>query len=309
MATTSSTSHDPVPAPKSQPADSTPNVPLRIALAQIAPALGDVDRNLKLHLNQIEQARVGGADLVLFPELSLTGYFLRDMVPDVALGRDSATLAQLAEAAGAMGLAFGFVEQARQHRFFNAALFAEAGQVRHVHRKVYLPTYGLFDEKRYFAPGDRICAFDTERFGRVGLLICEDFWHLSAITIMQAEEVDLLICLSNSPARGIDGPHLRTAETYERLTKTFAQTLGALVAFVHRVGFEDGLCFWGGSMVVGPDAQIIAQADFFDEQLLIVPCDRAELRRQRILMPLSRDERLLLTIEELQRIKRRRYAD
>lgn len=299
------------PVSLSQPAtDPAPSGDtIRIALAQIAPVLGDVDRNLKLHLEQIEQARAAGADLILFPELSLTGYFLRDMVPDVALSRDAPPLCQLVEAAGPMGLVVGFVEQGRQHRFFNAALYAEAGQTRHVHRKVYLPTYGLFDEKRYFAPGERFCAFDSERFGRVGILICEDFWHLSAVTIMQAEQVDLLICISNSPARGIEEPVLRTAETYERLTKTFAQMLGTMVAFVHRVGFEDGLCFWGGSMIVGPDARLVAQANFFDEQLLVVPCDRGELRRQRVLMPLARDERLLLTIEELQRIKRRRYAD
>lgn len=282
---------------------------VRLALAQIAPKLGDRETNIALHREKIEQARAQGADLLVFPELSLTGYFLRDMVPDVALTRDSPEIAELIEAAGGMDLVLGFVEESPHHRFFNAALYAERGALRHVHRKVYLPTYGLFDEKRYFAAGDRFCAFDTARFGRVGLLVCEDFWHLSAVTIMQAEEVDLLLCVSNSPARGLDGPKIRTAETYERMCQTYAETMGAMVVFVNRVGFEDGLCFWGGSMVVGPDARRIAQAPFLDEDLLVVEYDRAELRRQRVLMPLARDERLLLTIEELQRIKRRRYAD
>lgn len=291
------------------PAERVPEDVTRIALAQIAPVLGDRQRNLKLHLEWIERARTAGADLIVFPELSLTGYFLRDMVPDVALRRDTPEISALTEAAGAAGLIVGFVEESPQYRFYNAAFFAEGGKVRHVHRKVYLPTYGLFDEKRYFAAGERFQAFDTALLGRVGILICEDFWHLSAVTIMQAEQVDLLVCVSNSPARGIEGPRLRTAETYERLTKTYAETLGAVVVFVHRVGFEDGLCFWGGSAVVGPDARTIADAPLFDEALVIATCDRAELRRQRVLTPLSRDERLLLTIEELQRIRRDRYAD
>ncbi|MEZ6071314.1 MAG: nitrilase-related carbon-nitrogen hydrolase [Pirellulales bacterium] len=282
---------------------------VRIALAQIAPRLGDVRHNLGLHLEQISAARSQQADLTVFPELSLTGYFLRDMVPDVALSRDAAAVRELVDAAGDGDVSFGFVEESRQNRFYNAALYAEAGQVRRVHRKVYLPTYGLFDERRYFAPGHRIEAFDTEKFGRVGLLVCEDFWHISAIAIMQAEEVDLLVCIANSPARGVEGPVIGTSETYMRLAQTYAQMLGTAVAFVHRVGFEDGLCFWGGSMIVGPNAEVIAAAPHFDESLLVVEFDRTVLRRQRMITPLARDEQLLITIEELNRIRRRRYDD
>jgi predicted amidohydrolase len=278
-------------------------------LAQIAPLLGDRQRNLAMHVASLEQARGAGADLVVFPELSLTGYFLRDMVPDVALAADAPEIGQLLAAAGQMAVAAGFVEETPQHRFYNAALFAEEGQVRHIHRKVFLPTYGLFDEQRYFAEGERLRAFDSARFGRVGVLICEDFWHISAVAVMQAEEVDLLVVMSNSPGRGVEGRELATAETYDLLTRTYAQTLGAAVVFVNRVGFEDGLCFWGGSKVVGPDGRTIGQAPQFDEALLTVEFDPAELRRERIATPLARDERLLLLIEELTRIKRRRYAD
>ena len=177
----------------------------------------------------------------------------------------------------------------------------------HVHRKVYLPTYGLFEEQRYFSAGKRFQAFHAARFGRVGMLVCEDLWHLSSATVMQAEEVDVLICIINSPARGVDGPKIGTAETYELLARTFSQLIGALVIIVNRVGFEDGLCFFGNSMVVGADGRMIAQAPQFDECLTLVTCDLAELRRQRLITPLGRDEQLLLTIEELERIKRRRY--
>lgn len=282
---------------------------LRVALAQIAPALGDRARNITTHLAQIEAAKREGADLVVFPELSLTGYFLRDMVPEVALARSSHEIAELVDAAGSMSLVAGFVEEAEGHQFYNAAFFAEAGRLVHVHRKVYLPTYGLFEEQRYFSHGKRFQAFGSARFGRVGMLICEDLWHISAATVMQAEEIDVLVCVINSPARGVEGPKIGTAETYELLARTFSQLIGALVIIVNRVGFEDGLCFFGNSLVVGPDGRVLAQAPPFDECLTIVRCDMAELRRQRLITPLGRDEQLLVTIEELERIKRRRYEN
>lgn len=282
---------------------------LRVAMAQIAPALAHREQNLALHLEQIEAARRHDANLIVFPELSLTGYFVRDMVPEVAIRPDSPDVRRLMEAAGPMALVIGFVEESPRHRFHNAALYAEGGRVVHIHRKVYLPTYGLFDEQRYFAAGERIEAFDTARFGRMGILICEDFWHLSAATVLQAEEIDVLVCVANSPARGVDGPVIRTAETYDRIASAYAQLLGAVVIVVNRVGFEDGLCFWGGSRVVGPNGRVIAEAPMLDPDLTVAAIDLAELRRQRLIVPLARDERLLLTIEELNRIKRRRYGN
>jgi len=273
----------------------------------MAPVLADRQRNVGLHLEQIKAARAKEADLIVFPELSLTGYFVRDMVPDVAIASNAPEIRELLDAAGPMAVVLGFVEESPQHRFYNTALYAEGGRVVHLHRKVYLPTYGLFDEQRYFAAGERFLAFDSARFGRMGILICEDFWHLSAVTIMQAEEIDVLICPANSPGRGVEGPRVRTAETYEHLSKAYAQLLGAVVIVVNRVGFEDGLCFWGGSSVTGPDGRTIAQAPQLDESLTLAIFDAADLRRQRLITPLARDERLLLTIEELIRIKRNRY--
>lgn len=275
----------------------------------MAPVLGDRQRNLEAHLAHIAAAREQGAELIVFPELSLTGYFLRDIVPDVALRRDAPELQQMIDAAGPAALIAGFVEESAGHQFYNAAFFGEQGRLCHVHRKVYLPTYGLFEEQRYFAGGRRIEAFDSARFGRVGLLVCEDFWHLSAAAIMQAEEVDLLVCVANSPARGVDSDRPRTADIYERLARTYAQLLGAMVVVVNRVGFEDGLCFWGGSHVVGPDGVTVAQGPLFDPALVIAAIDPAELRRERLITPLARDEQLLLTLEELNRIKRRRYSE
>jgi predicted amidohydrolase len=171
---------------------------------------------------------------------------------------------------------------------------------------VYLPTYGMFDEQRYFAAGERIAAFDTQ-FGRVGLLICEDFWHLSCAMILGAEEIDYLICISNSPGRGAAGEHLASSETWRLLNRCYAQMLGATVVFANRAGYEDGVAFWGGSEIVGPNGTVLGQAPELEPHLLVTTFDPAEIRRSRIYTPLARDEKLLLTIEELERIKRQRY--
>lgn len=279
---------------------------LRVALAQLAPTLGNLDANRQLHLDWIARAKEAKADFVIFPELSLTGYYLRDMVPDVAQSITGTTLTELGRAAAPMSLVLGFVEETPQFRYYNSAAFFADGQLQLVHRKVYLPTYGMFDEQRYFAAGERIRAFDTP-FGRVGLLICEDFWHLSCGVILQAEEIDYLICISNSPGRGVSGEELGSAEAWRVLNRCYARFLGVIVIFVNRVGYEEGVNFWGGSEIIGPDGKVIVAGPEFDEALVVAEVKRAELRRERIGSPLARDEKLLLTIEELERIRRERF--
>lgn len=290
-------------------AEPRPTSRRRIALHQIAPVLGDVDRNLSAHVAALAEAEQAGAELSVFPELSLTGYFLRDLVPDVALDAGSRVYDAVSSAPGPAARVFGLAERSPEYRYYNAADFVEDGRLVQRHRKVFLPSYGLFEEQRYFAAGDRLRAFDSERFGRVGLLICEDFWHFSSLTVMQAEDVHLLICVANSPARGVAGPSVGAYETYRQMACTYARLLGAMVVVVNRVGFEDGLCFWGQSLAVGPEGRILAEGPAFDEAIVYVDYDPAELERARLATPLARDERLLLTIEELQRIRRARYDD
>lgn len=299
-----SKSSDP-PASHASPATSAVPGRLQVALAQIAPQLGNLDFNLDLHESTIAAARDAGAGLIVFPELSLTGYYLRDIVPDVAIPADDRRLARLALAAGDAPTVVGFVERGAGDRCYNSAAWLEGGEVRHVHRKVYLPTYGLFDEGRYFASGSRFRAFDS-RIGRVGLAICEDFWHVSVAAIYQAEDVDWLICPANSPARGVSTEEVDTADTYLHVARTYAELLGAGVVVANRAGVEEGLCFWGGSFVIGPDGRRLGRAPAFDPALTCVSVDRAEWRRRRIAVPLGRDSRLDVTLTELQRIQRRR---
>jgi len=275
---------------------------LSVALAQIDPALGDRGRNLERHRLWVEQAAETGASLLVFPELSLTGYFLKDLVSDSAIQLDSKEMRDLAALSTELDVVLGTVIESPDHRYFNASLYFSRGELLHVHRKVYLPTYGMFDEQRYFAPGDRFRSFATP-FGRAGMLVCEDIWHLSSAYILSLEGVDMIICPSSSPGRGITtDERLGTAESYALVCRTYAQFLTTFFLYCNRVGFEDGANFWGGSMVIGPNGDIIAQHQDADEALVLATIDLADVRRERLANPLLRDERLELTINELRRV-------
>lgn len=278
----------------------------RIAVAQLAPRLGDVEYNLALHEERLRQARAAGADLVVFPELSLTGYFLKDMVSTVALRPGSAEMQRLAEASRGMDVVVGAVEESADYRFFNSAFYFRDGALLHVHRKVYLPTYGLFDEARYFARGDRIRCFSSA-LGRAALLICEDLWHPSTVYIAALDGALAVLCPASSPLRGVSPGrnHDDNAAYWELLNAMYAQTFAVFVVFANRVGFEDGVGFWGGSEIVSPFGQRLAKAKYYEEDFVIAEVSLKEPRRQRVAAPLLRDENLDLTIRELQRIRER----
>jgi len=274
-------------------------------LAQIKPKLGCVADNLALIEERIQLATESGTQLIVFPELALTGYFLKDLVPEVARRLDSAEIRRLVELSRGISIAIGFVEVTDDYRFFNSALYLEDGAIRHLHRKVYLPTYGLFDEQRYLARGERFRAFDT-RFGRVGMLVCEDMWHLSASYILAMDGATTLICLSSSPGRGIEGDSLGSASAWQQLTSTTALFLNCRVLYCNRVGFEDGVNFWGGSEYVAPSGESLARGRLLEEDSVAALIDEGALRRERIFSPMLRDENLFVTMQELRRIERER---
>ena len=274
-------------------------------LAQIKPKLGCVADNLALIEERIQLAIDDGKELIVFPELALTGYFLKDLVPEVARRLDSSEIRRLVELSRRISIAVGFVEVTDDYRFFNTALYLEDGAVRHLHRKVYLPTYGLFDEQRYLARGERFRAFDT-KLGRMGMLVCEDMWHLSASYILAMDGATTLICLSSSPGRGIEGDSLGSASAWQQLTSTTALFLNCRVLYCNRVGFEDGVNFWGGSEYVAPSGESLVRGRLLEEDSVAATVDEGALRRERIFSPMLRDENLFITMQELRRIERER---
>src|SRR5512136_2100143 len=201
---------------------------LTIGLAQISPRLGDVQANLDKHLELIEPAVGQGVELLVFPELSLTGYMLQDLAHDVAIAAartaapDDPLLAPLLKASRRLDLVVGFAERDVRGRLFTAGAYLAQGRIVHIHRKVYLPTYGMFDEGRDFDWGEEVRAFDT-RFGRAGLLICEDFWHAGPPYLLWLDGADLLLFGSASPGRGLNKfEKLESAWWVESVNQSYA---------------------------------------------------------------------------------------
>jgi predicted amidohydrolase len=277
---------------------------LRVALVQMDTRLGDLQANLERHLETIQQARKQDADLVVFPELSLTGYLLQDLTPTVALRPlpSEPVFAALLKASREVDLLFGFVEVDGRHRFYNSAAYLSQGELSHLHRKVYLPTYGLFDEGRFFAWGDQVRAFDT-RFGRFGALICEDFWHAAPPYLLWLDGADVLLFISASPGRGLNRePALESTRWVERINQAYASLFTAFVCSTGRVGYEDGLNFWGGATAHDPDGELICKGPYHEPALVLAELDLDQLRRTRARLPVLRDERTALVQRELTRI-------
>ena len=283
--------------------------PLRIALAQIAPRLGDLEANLERHHELLREGREAGAGLVVFPELGLTGYLLQDLAGDVAMRRDDERLGKLARETKDLSAIVGFVEESEDHRLFIAAALLEDGKLRHVHRKVFLPTYGLFDERRFFGAGSQLRAVDSRIGARLGLAICEDFWHLAVPQVLALDGAEVLVNVSSSPGRdvaSVDGVGLGTATSWRTLMRTYAQLTTSFVVFCNRVGVEESIIFWGGSEVIGPSGGASFSAPLHDEGLFFADVDLDDVRRERIALPLLRDEQPDTVARQLERIVRER---
>jgi predicted amidohydrolase len=280
-------------------------MPLRIALAQIAPRLGGLAENLERHRGVIAEARAGGAGLVVFPELGLTGYQLQDLAAEVAMRLDDPRLAELAGLTRDLSVSVSFVEESADHRLFIAAALIEDGEIRHVHRKLFLPTYGLFDERRFFAAGDVLRAVPSRLGVGVGIAICEDFWHLGVPQLLALDGAQLLLNVSSSPGRDLAATNevgLGTATSWRTLMRTYAQLTTSFVVFCNRVGVEESITFWGGSEVIAPSGEAVFSAPLFDEGIYYVDVALEDVRRERITLPLLRDERLELQVREMSRI-------
>lgn len=277
---------------------------VNIGLAQIYPKLGHVSENLDKHLQYIDTAISQGVDLIVFPELSLTGYQVQDLVSDVAIQATPTDLVfgRLLDASRAVDVMFGFVERDARNRYYIAAAYLSQGEIIHVHHKVYLPTYAMFDEGRYFDQGESIRAFDT-RFGRVGMLICEEFWHISPAYLLWLDGADILLLQSASSSYGLGADEqLGSTRRVELINQAHGLFSTNYVIHCNRVGYEDGKTFWGGSSVVDPNGQFLTKGQYFEEMLITQAIDLNQIARTRIGSPMLRDERPLMVQRELARI-------
>lgn len=275
---------------------------LRIYLAQIAPSLGDLARNCELHLEQVARARGQHADLVVFPELSLTGYWLHDMVSEVALDPGTApVLAPLRAASQGLDIVLGLVEDGGDGRCYNTTILLRRERVAWRHRKLHLPTYTLFDEGRYFTAGSDLRTFTTGG-ARAGVLICEDMWHPALAWLLAQDGCDLLLVPSCGPARGPTDGGIGSQHDWRLLGETAARFHAQFVIYVNRTGSEDGYTFAGGSFVYGPDGKLLAELPDIDDAGSLVELDLREIKRARFVHPMRRDARPDLIHRELSRL-------
>ena len=268
---------------------------LRVTLAQVAPVLGDVSGNVRRAREILREARAAGSDLVVFPELTLTGYALGHTDADVARAATDDELAELAEETEDIACVVGFAEAGRVHTY-NSAAYLEGGTVRHVHRKLYLPTYDIWEERKHFTPGNAMRAFET-RFGPAAILVCSDAWQPALAVLAVQDGARILLVPTNSTGR-----RAHIEDEWRDISRFYARMLECYVIFVNRVGEEAGLHFWGGSHVYDPWGKLVAQAPIGEPALVTTELDLAAVRRRRREMPLVKEARLALLSRELERL-------
>lgn len=264
---------------------------IRIGLAQIDARLGDVEANLAHHLDFVARAGRAGVELLVFPELSLTGYRLLHLTPRVALRpADSPVVARLRAAAPGMTVVAGCVEEDERGVLYNSALVVHGGELVHTHRKLYLPTYGIFQEGRFFSAGRRL-GLATHAGNPFGVLICEDFWHSDPAERLARAGAKLVCVTSASPGRIGPDDMPPSQRDWEALTRASALLNTCWVVYCGRVGWEEGSFYTGGSHVVRPGGELAARAPYFDEHLLVADLDLREVDRLRWRLPILAAER------------------
>ena len=259
---------------------------IKVALAQISCKRGDKAENIRKIESLVTIAKQQGADLVIFPELSLTGYTMRDQIYELAEtipGHSMTVLEKIAKKTGTY-IVFGMPELSgkTQATIYNAAVLVGPNGFVGKYRKMYLPTHSVFEEKRYFRPGYQTGVFETE-LGKIGLIICYDIFFPEVSRLTRLKGAQLIVCISASPA---------TRRTFfETLTAARAIENTAFLAYVNLVGTEDGLQFWGGSRLVGPNGKTLVQAKYDEEDMVVGEINYADIRPTETFVPILKDLR------------------
>ena len=294
---------------------------MKVAIYQTNPVLLDVKTNLEDVISKIQQAKKNGAQLIVFPELALTGYFVGQKYHKAALRLDSVEISQLVAATKGTAAVVGFIEESPSMNFYNSALVAVDGEISFASRKLNLPNYGVFEERKFFSPGKRIQVFKLHDFS-IAVFICNDLWHPSLPYLGVTQKADIFVSIFNS-SQGSMGTAFSNIETWTIINSFYARVFGVYNICANRVG-EEGvqerreddegsdssscgpeLCpykFWGGSEILNPFGQVLAQADMYEPDEISGELSRDILRQKKILLPYLRNDDPYFTHRELQRI-------
>lgn len=271
---------------------------VRVAIVQCDCVLGELDENLRRARDSVAEAAAAGADVIVLPELHLTGYSVGTVTTDLGIESSDARLGAVAAAAGDAAVVLGFLESPNGLQTYNASAYFEGGALVHLHRKLYLPTYGVFEERKHFNPGSAMRAFPT-RAGRMAMMICNDAWQpvLAFLAIQDGAQILIVPSASSTQA-----PMLHTKGYWNEITRFYGRIFQTYVVFANRVGREDSLEFWGGSHVVDPWGEYVVVAPEGEETIVYADLNLAEVRRRRRELPLVREARLGLVRREIERL-------
>ncbi len=293
---------------------------MKICIYQTDPVLLDVKTNLEDTITKIVAAKAKGAELIIFPELSLTGYFVSERYHDVALRMDSPEIKQLAKATKGTAALVGFIEESHAMNFYNSALVAVDGEILFAYRKLNLPNYGVFEERKIFACGKQVHIFKLKGL-TIAPFICNDLWHPSLPYLGITQKADIFITMFNS-SRGSMSLEFSNIDSWNIINRFYSRIFGIYNLCANRVGCEDlerqvdtektesdpssgddnPFRFWGGSEIINPFGQPIATAALFDPDVLLADISRDLIRKKRIMLPYLRNDDPYFTHRELGRI-------
>lgn len=275
---------------------------MKIRAIQFSPALGNVEKNIAFHVKKIEEAAADKKDLIIFPELSLSGYQLRDIVYDIALTPDDEAIDQFKKLSRKIDIVIGTPIEEPGGIIYNCALYFSNGELLHNHRKSQLPNFGMFEEQMIFKAGEEFRTFKVGDY-TAGIIICREILFPAISYLYYLQNVDFLIGLSNSPFRGMSKEEgFSSLKLWERMGEVFAIHYHQNYVFVNRTGFEDGVGFGGGSFYAAPGRGIVKKAAYYDEDTLDFEIDKESVRKSRIGGNYLRDEKPQVILNELKRI-------
>ncbi len=276
---------------------------LRIGVSQVESVPADLDQNFARHRAAIDEAKGHGVELLVFPELSLTGYHVGSQVLDVALPRDDSRLKQLAAYADDLTVVAGFIEEAPAAQFHNAAIVFRRGEIAFIHRKLNLPSYGNLEEDKYFAEGRYIDVFEHQLPWIAAILICADMWNPGLVHLAALNGATMLIGPIASSTESVGGG-FSNESGWASTSSFYAMIYGVPVILANQCGDQGGHRFWGGSRIVDPHGMTLAEADE-GETLIVADLDFNEVRRARFRLPTVRDSNLDLIHREIERLANR----
>ncbi|MGI8521995.1 MAG: nitrilase-related carbon-nitrogen hydrolase [Nocardioides sp.] len=274
---------------------------MRISLAQVDSRLGDLDHNFEVARDAVTRAVAQGADVVVFPELFVSGCPIQDD-PDLTIDADDSRLQELSRAAGDVGVVIGFAEsEPRGSRIFNSVGYYEAGRLVHLHRKLYLVAYGPFDERNHFSPGQTLRSFPVHGKQQAAVLCCNDAWQ-PQLGFLATQDGAQVLLVPSASAQSLFPDRYDNHEYWQAITRFYGRMYQLYVVFVNRVGNQGPFDYWGGSHVVDPWGRVVAEAPPHEDHLLTVDLDLSDVRRRRREVPLVREARLGMLRREIDRL-------